>query len=109
MRRFHRPHAPAEPLEERQIVRESAKERLTEVDVRLNQSRQHIPAAGVDDPIVTSAGIDTTDRFNPTIPDRHVARHDVQAIVHGEDGAGADAAENLTFKISDLRFKIGDS
>jgi hypothetical protein len=58
--------------------------------VGLNEPGQHVATPGVDDPIVTTVGVDTTDGFNSPIPNRHVARHDVEAIVHREDRAGAD-------------------
>ena len=48
------------------------------------------PPPRVDRPGRASVRIDTTDRGDPPIADRHVARHDVEAIVHREDDAAAD-------------------
>ena len=45
VRRFHRPDPALQPLEQRHVVRRSAKERLAQMDVRLDETRQEIPAA----------------------------------------------------------------
>ena len=52
VRRFHRPDARAQPVHQRQIVRVAAKQRLAEVDVRLDESGQDVAAARVDDAVV---------------------------------------------------------
>ena len=89
MRRFHRPHAAAQPVHEGQIVGEPAKQRLAKMDVRLNEPRQDVSAARVDDAVVRLVDV-RADRRDAAVPDRHVAFDDVEAIVHGEDGAAAD-------------------
>src|SRR5207245_11456485 len=44
-----RPHPRAEPSEERHVLRETAEERLTEMDVRLHDARHHDASRDVDD------------------------------------------------------------
>ena len=82
-------HPLPQPVHERAIVRVPAKERLTEVDVRLDEPRQDIAAAGVDDAIVRTGQVGP-DSGNAAITDRHVAVDDVEAVVHRQDRAAAD-------------------
>jgi hypothetical protein len=56
VRRFHRPHAAAQPVEQRHVVGGAAEERLTEMDVRLDESGQQVCAARVDDRLVRLRG-----------------------------------------------------
>ena len=45
VRGLHRPDAPPQPLEQRQVVGVAAEQRLAEMDVRLDEAGQQIPAA----------------------------------------------------------------
>ncbi len=49
VRGLHRPDALLEPVDEREVVRRAAEERLAEMDVRLDEAGQHGAAARVDD------------------------------------------------------------
>ena len=49
VRRFERPDAALQPIEQREIVGAAAKQRLAQMDVRLHESRQEIALRGVDD------------------------------------------------------------
>ena len=42
MRGFHRPDALLEPVEQREVVGVAAKQRLTEVHVRLHEPREQV-------------------------------------------------------------------
>ena len=52
VRGFHRPDARPQPVHQRQIVGVTAKQRLAQMDVRLDEAGQHVAAARVDDAIV---------------------------------------------------------
>jgi len=46
--RFHRPHALPQPVHQRQVVRVTAKERLAQMDVGLDEPGKDVPAPRVD-------------------------------------------------------------
>ena len=48
VRRFERPHAPLQPLEQRQVVGQPPEEGLAQVDVRLDEAGEEVAAVGVD-------------------------------------------------------------
>jgi hypothetical protein len=48
VRGLERPDATPEPRQERQVLREPAKQRLTDMDVRLHESRQNDKPAHVE-------------------------------------------------------------
>jgi hypothetical protein len=82
--RFHRPDTGAEPVHEREIVRVTSEQRLAEVDVRLDQTGQHVAAARVDRAIVTAREIGA-DRGDAAITDGDVPFDGVEALVHRQD------------------------
>ncbi len=106
MRRFERPDAPLQPVEQRQIVGAAAKQRLTQVDVGLDESRQETTLGGVDHcyVIVTAgrSGIGAVpgaevraDVDNHPVAHEHTsALDDLPAVVHGEDGGVADEEDS---------------
>jgi hypothetical protein len=89
VRGLHRPDAFAQPLQERHVVGETAEERLAEVHVGLNESGEHVPAACVDHrvPMPLRFG---PDRGDAAIHDSNRTLHDLEAVVHCEDGRVAD-------------------
>ena len=95
VRGFHRPHAGAQPVHQRQIVGVAAEQRLAEVDVRLDEPRQHVAAARVDDAVVRLGDV-RSDRGDAAVPDRHVAVDDVEPVVHREDEAAANQERHET-------------
>jgi len=48
VRRFHRPHALLQPVNQREIVSSAAKQSLTKVNVRLHKTRQYRATGGID-------------------------------------------------------------
>jgi hypothetical protein len=89
VRRFERPHALLEPLEQRQVVGQAPEQGLAQVDVGLDEAGEQVRAAGVDHRVVGLGGF-RADRRDPPVTDRHRSLHDVARIVHGEDGGVAD-------------------
>jgi hypothetical protein len=89
VRGFHRPHALAQPSHQGQIVGVSAKQRLAEMDMRLDQTGQDIPASGID-----GSFVDALDRLahrdNPVAVNRDVAFENVECVVHRDDDAVSD-------------------
>ncbi len=71
------------------IVRVAAKERLTEVDVRLDETGEDVPAARVDDAIVRF-GDGRRHGRDAAAANRHVAFDDVEPVVHRDDDAASD-------------------
>ena len=99
VRGFHRPDARPQPVHQREIVGVAAEQRLTEVNVRLDEAGQHVAAARLDDAIVT-AGEVRPDRGDAAVADRDVALDDVEAVVHRKNDAAAD--EERTHLAADL-------
>jgi hypothetical protein len=89
VRRFHRPHAPAQPLEQRHVVGVPAEERLAEVNVRLDEAGEEIRASRVDHRVVPLCGFGA-DRRDPAVAHRHRSPHDVERIVHRQDRGVSD-------------------
>ncbi len=87
MRGLHRPHAPLEPVEQREVVGRAAEERLAEVDVRLHEAGQHGAAARVDDEVGLEVGEVAADGLDARPAHEHVAAQDAPGGVHRHDGA----------------------
>jgi hypothetical protein len=78
-----------QPIHQRQIVRITTEQRLTEVDVGLNKTGKHEAAARINDDIVTRVWFRTHDRY-PTVRHRHSPVHHLQLVIHGQDGGVSD-------------------
>jgi hypothetical protein len=89
VRRFHRPDAGAQPLEQTQVVGISAEQRLAEMNVRLHESGQQVAAGGVDHLVVTLGGF-SPNRGDPAVAHGDCAVNDVEAVVHRQHGGVAD-------------------
>jgi hypothetical protein len=56
------------------------------VNVSLDESRKDEATARVDDPVVSDGSIDIrSNRYDPSIANRHAALDDVEGIVHRDD------------------------
>ena len=67
VRRFHRPDAALQPVEQRHVVGVAAEQRLAEMDVRLDEAGQQVGAARVDDRCPTApSGSAPTDTIRPS-------------------------------------------
>jgi hypothetical protein len=89
VRRFHRPDARLQPLEQRHVVGEAAEQRLAEMNVRLHEPGQHVAAACLDDGVV-AVFVDAADGGDTAIADRDAAVDDGEPVVHGEDRGVAE-------------------
>ena len=89
VRRFHRPDALLQPVEQREIVGVAAKERLAEMNVRLDEARQQVVAGRVDD-AVRARVADVADRGDPAVAHQHVALDHVERVVHRQNCGVAD-------------------
>jgi hypothetical protein len=85
MCRFHRPHAPLQPLEQRHVIGCATKERLAQVHVGLDESWKEVAAAGVDDSFAAGPRRTYPNRNDASVPDRHVTLDDVEAIIHRDN------------------------
>src|SRR5262245_47821200 len=83
---LHGPNPAPQPIHQREVVGVPAEERLTEMDVSLDQARQNVASARVNDSIVRffDGG---RDRRDTPVTDRDVAVDNLQAVVHGHDDA----------------------
>ena len=74
VRRFERPDARFQPIEEREIVRHASKQDLAKVDMGLHQTRKDRAATRVEDPRRTERGACRrgADRRDSPGPDEHV-------------------------------------
>ncbi len=90
VRGFHRPDPRLQPIEQRQIVGIAAEDGLTEMDVRLDEPRQHIAAMRVNGAIGACARGCGPDRLDAPVPNQYVALDDVEGVVHGENRRAAN-------------------
>ena len=90
MRGLHRPDPRLEPVEQGQIVRIAAEDRLAQMDVGLDEPGQQERAPGVDGAVDALAGVDAADGGDAPVPDQQIAFDNVEGVVHGEDGRAAD-------------------
>src|SRR5262249_11007857 len=84
MGRLHRPDTTFQPFEERHIVSRTPEQRLTEMDMCLDESRQEVVAARVDD-LRVPADVIAAHRHYAPIADDDVTRDDVETGVHRDD------------------------
>ena len=91
VRRFERPDAPLQPLEQRQIVGQPAEQRLAQVDVGLDEAGEEVAAAGVDLAIGRRRARRRRRRPRGDTPvhDPHVPGDDRAVVIHREDGGVA--------------------
>ena len=96
VRRLERPDARLQPVEQRQVVCHSAKKRLAQMNMCLNEAGKNEHAVGIDRElsfrVFWNAG---TDRRDSPIANPNVAFHDVECVVHGHDGAVANEKRHL--------------
>jgi hypothetical protein len=84
VRGLHRPDACFQPIEERQIVGVAAKQRLAQMNVRLNEPGQQVTAAAVDRAIdVVFAK--RTDGDDAAVAHEDIAFDHLKGIVHRDD------------------------
>jgi hypothetical protein len=88
MRCLHRPDAPLQPIEQGEIIRVAAEERLAQVHVRLDEARQDIVASAIHHPRRTDVA-HLAHRRDPAVLHQYVARDDVAGGVHSDDGGVA--------------------
>jgi hypothetical protein len=91
---FQRPDAPAQPLQERHVVGRAAEKCLAQMDVSLDEAREDVGTAGVDRLVVWLRRL-RADRRDTSVAHRHRSLHDVQAIVHGENGGVANQGRRV--------------
>jgi hypothetical protein len=89
MRGLHWPHTPPKPIHQREIVGVPAEERLTEMDVGLDQARKDVASARVDYSIVRFFDGGSDCRDTP-VTNRDVTLDDVETVVHGHHDAATD-------------------
>ena len=93
VRGLHRPDAPPQPVHQRQIVGVAAEERLAEVDVRLDEPGQDVPAARVDRRDRARAPMCRRDRGDAAVAIDTSPSTMSKRVVHREDecrrGSGA--------------------
>jgi hypothetical protein len=86
MRGLHRPDALLEPVEQREVVRVAAEERLAEMNVRVDEAREDVAAAGIDDARGGTVA-KVADGCDSAVLDQDIALDDVEGGVHCEDRA----------------------
>jgi len=89
VRGFHRPDALLQPIKQCEVVGIAAEERLTQMDVRLDEAGQQISTARIDHPIRPRV-VEIANRRDAALLDEDVARHHVQRVVHRENGGVTD-------------------
>src|SRR5262245_5230384 len=104
MRGLHGPHTPPKPVHQREIVGVSAEERLTEMDVGLDQAWKDVASARLNDSIVRffDGGGDCR---NTAVTDRDVTIDDVETVVHGHHDAATDEQRHRKCQTRALRFE----
>jgi hypothetical protein len=90
VRRLERPDALAQPLEERQIVRAPAKERLAKVHVRLDEAGDHRASRSVDDPNETARTQVFADVLDHAIGQEQITDEDSVRSIACDDVAPAN-------------------
>ena len=91
VRRFERPHALLEPLEQRQVVGQAPEQGLAQVDVGLDEAGEEVAAAGGNLAIGRRrAGRRRPDPGDHAVRDPHVPGDDRAVVIHREDGGVAD-------------------
>jgi hypothetical protein len=91
VRRFERPHALLEPLEQRQIVGQAPEQGLAQMDVGLDEAGEEVAAPGGNLAIRRRrAGRRRPDPGDHPVRDPHVPGDDRAVVIHREDGGVAD-------------------
>src|SRR5262249_41966745 len=101
--RFHRPDTSPEPLHEWQVVGVSAEERLAQVDMRLDETRQNVSIQSVDGSVVRTGEV-RSNCGDTSVVNRQIALDDVEAVVHRQDQAAAD--EQGSGQVPSLKFQV---
>ena len=92
--------SPFEPVEEFHAVRLMTEQRLDDVDVTLDETREHDGPGSVEDlPGCDPAGAAWPDLGDSAIADQHIAGQPVSIALHGHDGAVADEKIEFHFRI----------
>jgi hypothetical protein len=106
MRGFHGPDTTAEPLQQRQVVGIPSKQRLTQVDMGLDQTGQHVSAACVDGAIVRARNR-RRDGGDAPVSNRDVSLDDVQPVVHADHDAATDEQGWLLLEVGCCVLRAG--
>ena len=89
MRGLERPDEAAQPIEESEVFREAAEDRLHQVHVRLHQPGQEIAARAVDDLRVRWRLLDRADLRDTRAAHEHVPGDRARAVGHREERSAA--------------------
>src|ERR1041385_6171063 len=93
VRRFERPDALREPCHERQVVGESAEQRLTEMDVGLNEPGENREPAAIKRCYLFAserAAVRPSDAFDASVLQQHIRVDDPSRLIHRDDAPTAE-------------------